>query len=131
MLAIGALAIVAAGCAMTTASGTPKYGYDGVVPLYAWQDGYVEDQSADGPLPWFAQGPKAPGSRRYDWIPGAQEWYTFPGPAGPVGKSGPRGPEGPQGVIGAQGPAGPMGLMGPMGLEGTAGGNGKLIVHTR
>ena len=127
-VAVATLVIAAAGCAMTTPSGTPKIGYGGVVPLYQWQDGYVEDQSARGPDMWWETGPRPPGSRRYGWIPGANEWYTFAGPQGPAGPTGPRGPQGSQGIAGAAGPIGPSGAPG---VAGAAGASGRLIVEAR
>ena len=120
------LAIVAAGCASTTST-TPRVGYGGIIPLYQWQDGYVEDRSETGPMPTWATGTNTPGSRRYGWIPGAQEWYTFAGPNGPAGKPGPMGPQGPDGVTGEQGPAGPAGLSG---VAGGPGPDGRLILLT-
>jgi hypothetical protein len=126
-LAVATLAVVVAGCAATTST-TPRVGYGGIVPLYEWQDGYVEDRSPHGPLPWWAQGTAIPGSRRYGWIPGSQEWYTFEGPAGPAGPPGPMGAQGPSGVTGEQGPAGPAGLAG---AQGSPGETGRLMLYTR
>lgn len=128
-----ALLVVAAGCATT--NGTPRFGYGGPPPLYEWENGYyVEDQSIHGPLPTWAQGTAIPGSKRYWWIPGSPEWYTFPGPQGVAGVPGPAGPQGPPGVAGAPGIAGPVGLAGPAGTVGTAGApgtSGTLRVQTR
>lgn len=116
------LLAVAAGCAST--SGTPRYGYSGP-PLSEWENGYyVEDQTREGPLPTWAHGTAVPGSKRYWWIPGSPEWYTFAGPEGPAGVQGPAGPQGPPGVAGSPGIAGPVGLGGPAGTTGAAGAAG-------
>jgi hypothetical protein len=129
MFAVATLAVLAAGCASSASTtSTPKFGYGGIVPLYRFQDGYVEDWANTGPVPWFKYSPNPPGTRRYGWIPGSQEWYTFAGPAGPDGKPGPMGPQGPAGVTGAQGAAGPQGLAGAQGPSGT---DGKLMLLTR
>lgn len=121
LLAVG-VAIATVAC--TTASGTPRVGYDGRVPLFAFQDGYVEDRSPTGPVPRDAgegAGPNIPGQERYAFIPGAQQWYTFEGPQGLEGMQGPAGPQGPQGVAGPAGPAGAQGVAGIMGGRGTDG----------
>jgi collagen triple helix repeat protein len=123
VVAVAALGLAAGGCAFP--SGTPRVGYGGPPPLYEFQDGYVEDQSRGGPLPWYAHHPNPPGGRRYGWIYGADEWYTFAGAAGPAGLPGPVGPQGPQGV---QGPPGPAGTVAVAGLPGPAGMNGNLVV---
>jgi len=116
--------IVAAGCSSTTST-TPRWGYAGPPPLFSYQDGYVEDQTATGPIPTWWQGPNVPGSRRYSRFPGVtEEWYTFQGPPGPAGKPGPAGPAGPAGSpgpVGLPGPAGAIGLMGLQGAQGEAG----------
>lgn len=123
MAAIATFAIAAAGCA----SGTPpRFGYDGPPPLFAYEDGYVEDQSRHGPLPWYAQGTAIPGSPRYWWIPGSPEWYVFAGPQGPAGAPGPPGPQGPAGVAGAPGPPGVAGEAGAPGLVGPS---GQLLIR--
>src|SRR5512138_77601 len=125
MLAVATLAVVAAGCA-SSASTTPRYGYGGIVPLYKWQDGYVEDRTTSGPPPtYWGEVVKVPGAKRYWWIPGTEEWYTFAGPQGPTGVAGAMGPQGTVGVAGKQGPAGPQGVAG---VSGPAGTNGKLIL---
>jgi hypothetical protein len=46
-LAAATLVIVVAGCSSTAS--TPRWGYAGPPPLYAYWDGYVEDQTATGP----------------------------------------------------------------------------------
>ena len=126
VVAVAALGLAAAGCAAS--SGTPLYGYGGPVPLYAFQDGYVEDQTPAGPMAtWDIKG-TIPGARRYSWIPGTDEWYTFPGPAGPAG---PQGPQGPQGLAGLQGPPGLAGVAGVAGPPGPRGGDGILVVMPR
>jgi len=116
--------IVAAGCSSTTST-TPRYGYAGPPPLFSYQDGYVEDQTATGPIPTWSQGPNVPGSRRYSRFPGVtEEWYTFPGPPGPAGKPGPVGPAGlagPPGLVGLPGSPGVVGLTGLEGLQGERG----------
>jgi hypothetical protein len=116
-LAVAAFALAIAGCASTT---TPRWGYVGP-PLYVWGDGYIEDQSATGPPAPWALGPSVPGSRRYWWIPGSPEWYTFQGPPGPAGKPGSAGAEGPPGAMGPAGLAGPAGPTGPPGAPGAPG----------
>jgi hypothetical protein len=129
-LLVAGLALGAAGCAATTSTGTPRWGYAGPPPLFRFADGYVEDQSATGPLQTWRFGPDMPGKKRYGWIPGSPEWYTLPGPPGPVGKAGPPGPQGPpglagsQGIIGPQGPVGVAGPPGPAGPQGVAGAPG-------
>ncbi len=116
--------IVAAGCS-STASTTPRFGYAGPPPLFSYLDGYVEDQTATGPLPTSALGTNVPGSRRYSGFPGVtEEWYTFPGPPGPAGRPGPVGPAGPAGPPGPVGPAGPAGGVGLTGLQGAQGERG-------
>src|SRR5438477_563700 len=92
------VALAAAGCASTA---TPRVGYGGPPPLFEYQDGYVEDRSPHGPLPAWAYEPAIVGSKRYYWIPGSPEWYTFTGPQGPAGRAGPAGPQGPRGLAGA------------------------------
>jgi collagen triple helix repeat protein len=134
-LAAATLVIVVAGCSSTTS--TPRWGYAGPPPLYAYLDGYVEDQTANGPIAnwWYSTDP--PGTRRYNRFPRVTEqWYTFPGPAGPAGTpgpvglagppglpgpAGPAGPQGTPGVAGAPGPVGPAGLAGPAGIAGLPG----------
>jgi hypothetical protein len=138
-LAAATLVIVAAGCGSTTST-TPRWGYAGPPPLFAYLDGYVEDQTASGPIPSWAYDTNIPGSRRYSKFPRVpEEWYTFPGPAGPagaVGLAGPAGPAGPPGpagvpgIAGAPGPMGPAGvagLPGPAGLQGAHGEPGRVI----
>ena len=49
-LTAATLVIVAAGCSSTTST-TPRWGYAGPPPLFAYGDGYVEDQTATGPVP--------------------------------------------------------------------------------
>lgn len=121
LLAIG---VAVATVACTTSSGTPRVGYDGKVPLFAFQDGYVEDRSPGGPVSsWAGEQTNIPGDPRYQFVPGAEQWYTFEGPRGPEGKTGVaglQGPQGEQGVAGLPGPQGVAGLMGPSGTEGVA-----------
>ena len=123
VVGVAALALVVGGCAFP--SGTSRIGYGGPPPLYAFQDGYVEDQTSTGPLPWYAHGTNPPGTRRYSWIYGADEWYTFPGPAGAPGPVGPAGPQGPQGLQGSPGLSGIAGVAGPPGPVGMS---GNLVV---
>ncbi len=122
------LALAAAGCAGQSAS-TARWGYAGPPPLFRYADGYVEDRSATGPMPWWRgeQGPNPPGHRRYaDFQPWVTEaWYTFVGPAGPEGAQGPTGPQGAVGPVGMQGPAGPEGVPGP---TGTVGAKGSIVL---
>lgn len=117
MAVIATLAIGAAGCVVTP----PRLGYGGPPPLYAYQDGYVEDQSRHGPLPTDAHGTAIPGSKRYWWIPGSPEWYVFAGPEGRPGSPGPPGPQGPAGIAGVPGPIGPTGVAGEPGPTGSTG----------
>lgn len=127
VVAVGLIAAVA-GCSSTTAP-SQRWGYDGRVPLYSWMDGYVEDQTATGPVAWWASGTNVPGSKRYHWIPRSQEWYTFQGPPGPAGKPGEQGPTGPvgaQGLVGAPGVAGPVGVTG---VASSAGAPGRLVLQ--
>lgn len=137
-LMAAALVVVAAGCGATTST-TPRWGYAGPPPLYSFLDGYVEDQTATGPLTTWAQGTNIPGSRRYSTFRDVpDEWYTFPGPAGvqgpqgvaglagPAGPAGPPGPAGPVGIAGPVGPAGIAGLPGPAGTAGPPGGMGSV-----
>lgn len=124
-LAAASLVMVAAGCSSTTST-TPRWGYAGPPPLFAWGDGYVEDQTATGPVPmWSTGNTNVPGSRRYSGFPGVtEEWYTFAGAAGPAGRqglAGPAGPAGAPGLAGSQGPAGPPGPVGPVGVAGPPG----------
>ena len=49
-LTAAALVIAVAGCS-STSSTTPRWGYAGPPPLFAHGDGYVEDQTATGPIP--------------------------------------------------------------------------------
>jgi hypothetical protein len=128
-LTAATLVIVAAGCSSTTST-TPRWGYAGPPPLFAHGDGYVEDQTATGPVPTLSTvgNTNIPGSRRYSGFPGVtEEWYTFAGPAGPAGQpglaglpgpAGPAGPAGPPGPAGAPGPVGPAGVQGPPGEPG-------------
>ena len=126
-LAAAALVIAVAGCSSTTST-TPQFGYAGPPPLFAYQDGYVEDQTATGPLPTWAKSTNIPGSRRYSLFNGIpEEWYTFPGPPGPAGIPGPMGPVGPAGAPGLVGPPGPMGPVGLTGAEGPQGERGHVI----
>ena len=118
------MALAAAGCASTA---TPRVGYGGPPPLFEYQDGYVEDRSPHGPLPAWAYEPAIVGSKRYYWIPGSPEWYTFTGPQGPAGRAGPAGPQGPRGLAGAAGPLGPSGIAGARGPEGAS---GRLVVES-
>jgi hypothetical protein len=136
-LTAATLVMVAAGCSSTTST-TPRWGYAGPPPLFAHGDGYVEDQTATGPVATWARGTNVPGSRRYaDFFRVPKEWYTFAGPAGPAGKSGlvglagpagtpglagAPGPAGASGAVGPAGPAGPPGLPGPEGAPGAPGG---------
>lgn len=117
------LVIIAAGCSSTAS--TPRWGYAGPPPLFAYLDGYVEDQSATGPVPTWRFSSNTPGSRRYASFDGVTEqWYTFPGPAGPAGTQGPAGPAGlagPPGPDGAPGMAGTPGPVGPAGVAGLPG----------
>jgi hypothetical protein len=126
-LTAATLVIVAAGCS-STASTTPRWGYAGPPPLFAHGDGYVEDQTATGPIPAWKFNTNVPGSRRYaDWPGVTEEWYTFAGPSGSAGQpglaglpgpAGPAGPAGPPGPAGAPGPVGPVGEVGPSGASG-------------
>jgi len=131
-LAAATVLIAAVGCSSTTTSSTstPHWGYAGPPPLFAYQDGYVEDQTTNGPLPWWSHGTSAPGSRRYsDFLNVPEEWYTFAGPAGPPGPQGVAGlmgPMGPAGLEGSAGPAGPAGERGATGAPGLAGTTGHL-----
>ena len=119
------IALAAAGCASTA---TPRVGYGGPPPLFEYQDGYVEDRSPYGPMPTYAgENTTIPGSKRYYWIPGSPEWYTFRGPQGPAGLAGPAGPQGPRGLAGAAGPLGPSGIAGARGPEGAS---GRLVVES-
>ncbi len=129
-LTAAALVVIAAGCSSTAAA--PRFGYAGPPPLFAYLDGYVEDQTASGPIPSWARDTNIPGARRYSRsrnIP--EEWYTFPGPAGPAGPegvagpAGPAGPPGPAGAPGVAGEPGPMGPAGVAGLPGPPGGQGE------
>jgi len=121
------LVIVVAGCSSTTST-TPRWGYAGPPPLFSYQDGYVEDQTATGPLPTWAQSTNVPGSRRYSRFLGVpEEWYTFAGPPGPAG---PLGAVGAMGPAGAPGPAGPVGVGGLPGPPGPHGAHGELIFVT-
>ena len=117
-----------AGCGASTSS-APRWGYAGPPPLFAYGDGYVEDQTTTGPVPWWAYSTNVPGARRYKNFPGvSEEWYTFPGPAGsqgPVGPAGPSGPPGPRGVQGIAGVAGTPGEAGPAGPPGLPGRQGQ------
>ena len=91
---------------------TPRWGYAGAPPLFSYQDGYVEDQTATGPIPTWSFSTNVPGSRRYSRFPGVtEEWYTFPGPPGPAG---PAGPPGAPGLAGATGPSRGIDLRGPL-----------------
>jgi hypothetical protein len=115
------LVIVAAGCSSTTST-TPRWGYAGPPPLFAHGDGYVEDQTATGPIPSWARDTNIPGSRRYSRFPGvSEEWYTFAGPTGPAGQPGLAGLEGSAGLGGPAGPPGPAGAPGPVGPVGEVG----------
>lgn len=119
------LVLIAAGCSSTTST-TPQWGYAGPPPLFAYQDGYVEDQTTTGPMPTWSFEGNVPGSRRYSDFPGVtEEWYTFRGPAGPAGRPGPVGALGP---AGAPGPAGQPGVAGLPGSQGPQGSQGQLIV---
>ncbi len=117
--------IALVGCSTTT-SGTPQWGYVGP-PLYAFQDGYVEDQTERGPVPSSVhQTMPPPGTKRYWWLDTDQEWYVFQGPQGPEGKMGPMGAQGPAGLQGIAGIAGPVGPEGPIGLAGLQGTPGVM-----
>ena len=121
VLALASLLVPFAGCS-TFPSGTPRWGYAGPPPLYHFHDDVsIEHQGDTGPPAPWATGSNIPGSKRYWWIPGSPEWYTFQGPQGPTGKPGPAGPQGP---AGAQGPAGVAGTPGPAGATGPAGAAG-------
>ncbi len=128
-LTAAALVIAVAGCSSTT----PRWGYAGPPPLFAHGDGYVEDQTATGPVPTLSTvgNTNIPGSRRYSGFPGVtEEWYTFAGPAGPAGQPGSaglQGPAGPAGPAGLPGPAGPPGPVGPVGEQGSPGQPGMLL----
>lgn len=133
-LAAVTVAIGLAGCGATT-SGTPRWGYVGP-PLYAYQNGYVEDQSLRGPLQPFAGGENSPlstlraGFTRYSWIlphETDQEWFVFQGAPGPQGKPGLMGAQGPQGLQGIAGLQGPMGPQGSVGVAGKAGQPGTMF----
>jgi collagen triple helix repeat protein len=122
-LTAATLVIVAAGCSATTST-TPRWGYAGPPPLFAHGDGYVEDQTATGPVPTLSTvgNTNIPGSRRYSGFPGVtEEWYTFAGPSGPAGRPGSAGLPGPAGPAGPAGPPGPAGAPGPVGPAGAAG----------
>jgi len=127
VLAAVTVAIGLAGCGATT-SGTPRWGYVGP-PLYAYQDGYVEDQSLRGPLERREMGGSTlrSGFKRYSWIlphETDQQWFVFQGPPGPQGQPGvmgAQGPQGPQGIAGVQGPMGPQGSVGLAGSPGRPG----------
>jgi len=122
-----AVVIVAAGCSSATST-TPRFGYGGPPPLFSYQDGYVEDQTATGPIPTWAYNTNVPGSRRYSNFPGVtEEWSTFVGPPGPAGRPGPLGSAGLAGLPGPVGPAGPPGPVGLTGLPGDQGERGYLI----
>ena len=96
MAAVAIVAIAIAGCASTA---TPR-GYGGPPPLFKYQDGYAEDRSPYGPMPTNAgENSTIPGSRRYYWIPGSAEWYTFAGPNGPAGPGPPFQPTRPSCLI--------------------------------
>ena len=129
-LTAATLVIVAAGCSSTTST-TPRWGYAGPPPLFAHGDGYVEDQTATGPIPSWKFDTNVPGSRRYaDWRNVPDEWYTFTGPAGPAGQpglAGLQGPAGPAGPAGPPGPAGAPGPVGPVGEQGPPGQPGMLL----
>jgi len=126
--AVAIVATAIAGCASTA---TPRVGYGGPPPLFKYQDGYAEDRSPYGPMPTNAgENSTIPGSRRYYWIPGSAEWYTFAGPngpAGPAGSVGPAGPQGPQGIAGAGGSSGRSGIAGARGAQGAS---GRLVVES-
>lgn len=123
-LTAAAIVIAVAGCSSTTST-TPRWGYAGPPPLYSFQDGYVEDQTATGPMATWDKTGNPPGARRYSRFPGVtEEWYTFPGPPGPAGKPGPVGPMGPVGSAGLTGPPGPMGPAGTPGSSGLSGPQG-------
>lgn len=128
-LAVVVTSLALAGCGEMT-SEQARFGYVGPLlgpPLYAYQDGYVEDQSARGPLPdWAGESQPPPGTKRYFWLTPDQEWYVFQGPTGPEGKQGPMGAQGPQGQPGVVGMAGPIGPEGPVGLAGLAGDPGVM-----
>ena len=95
--AVAIVATAIAGCASTA---TPRVGYGGPPPLFKYQDGYAEDRSPYGPMPTNAgENSTIPGSRRYYWIPGSAEWYTFAGPNGPAGPAGSVGQRGGRGFV--------------------------------
>ncbi len=125
-LVVLGVGVAAAACATTTPSGTPRWGYAGPPPLFRFQDGYVEDRSALGPMQWWEWEVPMPGTSRYSWIPGSPEWYTFQGPPGPMGKQGPPGPQGPPAVAGRAGSPGPVGVAGVPGGQGSAGTQGVI-----
>jgi collagen triple helix repeat protein len=128
-LTAAALLVVVAGCSST--STTPRWGYGGPPPLFAYQDGYVEDQTMSGPIPYWAYNTNVPGSRRYANFRGVdEEWYTFIGPPGLAGEPGPLGPVGMAGPAGPPGAAGPPGEGGTTGLRGPAGTTGAAAPTT-
>ena len=123
-LAVTAVVIVTVGCSSGTST-TPQWGYAGPPPLFAYLDGYVEDQTATGPIPCWRYDTNIPGSRRYSRFPRVpEEWYTFPGPAGPIGDPGPMGAVGQAGPVGPAGPPGPAGAPGVAGEPGPSGPQG-------
>lgn len=128
MLAVIAVVIVALGLTGCGAMTSGKWGYVGP-PLYAFQDGYVEDQTLRGPAEMALgenTGPPSVTAKRYAWINPRteQEWFVFQGPQGQQGVAGPigaHGPQGPQGIAGIAGPQGPQGSVGVAGLSGKPG----------
>ena len=108
-LTAAALLIAVTGCS-STSSTTPRWGYAGPPPLFAHGDGYVKDQTATGPIPWWGQGTNVPGSRRYANWPGLPRSGTrLPGrPGRPASQD-------------SQGFRDPRDLRDPPGLQGRPG----------
>ncbi len=127
-----ALAVVTAAVGLTACAtapdGTSRWGYAGPPPLYAYQGGYVEDQTDRGPVPSSVhETMPPPGTKRYWWLNTDQEWFVFQGPQGVEGKQGPMGAQGPQGAVGIAGIPGPTGPGGNVGLAGLSGTPGQMI----
>ena len=121
VLGLVGLLVPFAGCS-TFPSGTPRWGYAGPPPLYHFHDDVsIEHQGDTGPPAPWATGSNIPGSKRYWWIPGSPEWYTFQGPQGPTGQPGPAGPQGAAGLHGPAGVPGEPGVPGAAGAAGTGG----------
>jgi hypothetical protein len=75
-LAAATLVIVVAGCSSTTS--TPRWGYGGPPPLFAYLDGYVEDQTASGP--YWRHDTNVPGSGRITIANGQATYQMTPPP---------------------------------------------------